>query len=131
MFIQRRDKVKIPDAHEPDSSYVSAFRHYKFHVFSFNRWTIKNSETLLRALSTNQPLFTSDKDIESLVNESDQWQSYKRDTVCDAFILKHKSSSRIISQNDIPRTLDVAIRHGSLLRYKYYEVFFERAKHKL
>ena len=86
-------------------------------LFSSNRWTIKNSEGLLRALSTNRPSFPTDKEIESLIKESDEWQSYKRDTVCDAFALKHKRISRIIHENDIPRTLDVAIKHGTTLRY--------------
>ncbi len=86
-------------------------------ILALNRWTIKNSESLLRALSTNRPSFPSDREIEFLIKESDEWQSYKRDTVCDAFALKHKRKSRIIPENDIPRTLDIAIKHGSLLRY--------------
>ena len=87
-----------------------------FLMFSLNRWTIKNSESLLRALTSNRPLFPSDKEIESLIEESDQWQSFKRDIVCDAFVLKNKEKSRVIPQNDIPKTLDTAIKHGSLLR---------------
>ena len=85
-------------------------------MFSLNRWTIKNSESLLRALTSNRPSFPSDKEIESLIEESDQWQSFKRDIVCDAIVLKNKAKSRVIPQNDIPKTLDTAIKHGSLLR---------------
>ena len=93
-------------------------------MFRLNRWTIKNSESLLRALSANRPSFPNDKEIELLVKESDEWQSYKRDAVCDAFALKHKRASRIIHENDIPRTLDTAIKQGSILRYYPYNIWF-------
>ncbi|XP_028393599.1 uncharacterized protein LOC114517945 [Dendronephthya gigantea] len=84
--------------------------------YLLNKWTIKNSESLLRAFATNRPSFPTDKEIECLVRESDEWQSYKRDAVCDAFVTKQKATSRIVPQSNIPPALDAAIKHGISLR---------------
>ena len=53
------------------------------------------------------------------MKESDEWQSYKREAVCDAFVTKQNASSRIVRQSDIPQALDAAIRHGTSLRFEY------------
>lgn len=77
---------------------------------------MKNSESLLKALSANRPSSQSDKSIERFMKISDEWQSYKREIVRNTLVLKGKSS-RIVPLNRISKTLNRAITNGSSLRY--------------
>ncbi|XP_046850311.1 uncharacterized protein LOC124443822 isoform X3 [Xenia sp. Carnegie-2017] len=59
--------------------------------FLLNKWTMKNTESLLLAMKKNRPKFPNDEELKSLVKESNKWQNFKRECVCLAKSSKPKS----------------------------------------